>query len=89
LIWPKKHCNVKTCMPFYQYFCEANQQTVEVRHAMSERLKTWAQVCAHAGIDPGSTPSQSPVVRLISAPLTVVWRVNGLDKEQPSARLLL
>lgn len=76
-------------MPFYQYFCEENQRTVEVRHAMSERLKTWADVCARADLDPGSTPSQSPVVRLIGAPLTVSWRLKGLDKDRPSQKLSL
>jgi len=56
---------------------------------MSERLKTWADVCARADLDPGSTPSQSPVVRLIGAPLTVSWRLKGLDKDRPSQKLSL
>ena len=74
-------------MPFYQYFCEANQLTIEVRHAMSERLQTWGQVCERSEVDCGLVPLDTPVIRLISKPLTVSWRVNGLDKDTPSTKL--
>ena len=51
-------------MPTYDYFCEANGQTVEVRHKMSENVTTWGELCAAAGIEPGETDSASPVKRL-------------------------
>ncbi len=76
-------------MPFYQYFCEANQLTIEVNHAMSQRLATWKEVCEYAGIACGDTPETSPVIRLISTPMPVIWRLKGLDKEAPSDRLLV
>lgn len=51
-------------MPTYDYMCEANGRVVEVKHRMSERLTTWGELCALAGLEPGETPAQSPVQRL-------------------------
>jgi len=53
-------------MPTYDYLCEANGQKVEVKHRMSEEVKSWGELCAKAGIDAGDTPSDAPVRRLIS-----------------------
>ncbi len=53
-------------MPYYEYRCAANGRTVEVRHAMSERLETWGEVAAAAGISAGDTPADAPVERLMS-----------------------
>ncbi len=56
-------------MPRYEYRCEqADDQTVEVEHAMSERLDSWGQVCERAGIDPGATPLEAPVEKIVSLP---------------------
>ncbi|GAB6039537.1 FmdB family zinc ribbon protein [Endothiovibrio diazotrophicus] len=51
-------------MPTYDYRCEANGRVVEVIHRMSEEMKSWGELCARAGIDPGDTPADSPVQRL-------------------------
>ncbi len=53
-------------MPTYDYRCDANGRTVEVRHKLAERLQTWGELCERAGIDPGRTPLDAPVVKLIS-----------------------
>ena len=53
-------------MPTYDYRCDANGQVVEVRHSMSEQLTTWGELCALAGLEPGATPPDSPVERLIT-----------------------
>ncbi len=53
-------------MPTYDYRCEANGRTVEVRHGMNEEVRDWAALCALAGIEPGDTPGDAEVVRLIS-----------------------
>ena len=53
-------------MPTYDYYCEANGRKVEVRHKMSEVLRSWGELCARAEIDPGDTPADIPVRRLIS-----------------------
>ena len=75
-------------MAFYEYFCEANGRTVEVAHPMSVRLKTWGQVCQGAGIEPGQTSGQAPVVRLIGG-MPFIEKLRGLDKDAPSTRLEL
>ena len=56
-------------MPFYEYRCTANGQVLEVRHGMDERLRTWGQLASRAGADPGSTPLEAPVERLLSTPV--------------------
>lgn len=53
-------------MPTYDYLCEANGRKVEVRHSMSEELKTWGELCDRAGLEPAETPADTPVRRLIS-----------------------
>ena len=53
-------------MPTYDYFCEANGRQVEVSHKMSENLSSWGELCGQAGIEPGDTPNDSPVKRLIT-----------------------
>ncbi len=53
-------------MPTYDYFCDSNGQKVEVKHRMSEELKSWGELCEKAGIDTGDTPHETPVRRLIS-----------------------
>ena len=53
-------------MPYYEYRCAANGRTVEVRHTMGERMETWGEVAAAAGIEAGETPADAPVERLMS-----------------------
>ena len=56
-------------MALYDYYCEANDRTVEVRHGMSDSIQTWGELCAAAGIDPGDTPADAPIRRLMGAPV--------------------
>ena len=51
-------------MPTYDYRCDANGRVVEVSHRMSETLKTWGELCQRASVEPGDTPTDSPVHRL-------------------------
>ncbi len=51
-------------MPTYDYVCEVNAQVLEVKHSMSEAIKTWVELCERAGIDPGDTPADTPVNKL-------------------------
>jgi hypothetical protein len=55
-------------MPYYEYRCETNGQTLEVRHGMQERLETWGELARRAGADLGETPPETPVERLMSVP---------------------
>ena len=63
-------------MPFYDYVCRANEQRVDVRPGMTETITTWGELCERAGIEPGDTPADSPVDRLISGG-TVVPTVSN------------
>lgn len=53
-------------MPTYDYHCEKNSQTVSVQHSMKEKIQTWGELCQKAGVDPGKTPADSAVERIIS-----------------------
>ena len=56
-------------MPHYEYHCASNGHTVEVRHGMNERLETWGEVARLSDRDPGDTPKDAPVERIMSAPV--------------------
>ena len=64
-------------MPYYEYRCSANGRTLEVRHPMATRLETWGQVSEAAGADPGDTPLDAPVERLMSAPVPLTGSTDG------------
>ena len=51
-------------MPTYDYRCEANGMVTEVRHRMSEEIKTWGELCELSGREVGTTPAETPVIRL-------------------------
>jgi hypothetical protein len=51
-------------MPTYDYRCETNSKVIEVNHRMSELISTWGELCKRADIDPGDTPSNTPVNKL-------------------------
>jgi hypothetical protein len=64
-------------MPHYEYRCAANGRTLEVRHGMDERLETWGELAARAGVEPGPTPKASPVERLLSVPVPLAGVATG------------
>jgi hypothetical protein len=64
-------------MPYYEYHCPANGQTLEVRHGMSEQVETWGSLAELAGIPVGDTPSATPVERLVSAPVPLTGEASG------------
>ena len=69
-------------MPTYDYYCETNGRKVEVRHSMSEELKSWGELCAKAQIDLGDTPADTPVRRLISGGAFI--SSSSLSNPEPS-----
>jgi len=71
---------------FYDYLCEKNGKTVQVRHSSKVRLKTWGEVCESAEIDAGTTPLDCPVIRLVGGtPYTP--KLEGLDKDDYGSSL--
>ncbi len=53
-------------MPTYDYLCETNGRKIEVNHKMSDNIDSWGQLCHQAGVEPGETPVDTPVKRLIT-----------------------
>ncbi|MCU7853474.1 MAG: zinc ribbon domain-containing protein [Candidatus Thiodiazotropha sp. (ex Monitilora ramsayi)] len=58
-------------MPTYDYYCEANGRKVEVSHKIDVTVTTWEALAGLACIDPGDTPSETPVKKLISGAAVV------------------
>ncbi len=52
-------------MPNYDYYCEANDKTVEVNHSIHEKLTTWGEVCFAAQLPLGDTDFEAPVRKVI------------------------
>lgn len=64
-------------MALYDYYCEANGRTVEVRHGMDDTIATWGELCQAAGVDVDDTKPSAPVVKKMSAPVPITGRSNG------------
>lgn len=58
-------------MPTYEYYCPANQQTLEVMHSMSRTVSTWGELCELADAKPGKTAASEPVEKLLSAGMVI------------------
>ena len=67
-------------MPLYEYYCEQNEQTLEVKHGMSETVNTWQKLCELANIDLGETPGDAEVKRIISGGMAVPRKRVGEAK---------
>ena len=66
-------------MPYYEYRCGSDGRTLEVRHGMDESLETWGELAARAGTDLGDTAPDTPVDRLMSAPVPLTAPGGALD----------
>ena len=75
-------------MPNYDYFCEANDKTVEVYHDINTKLKTWGEVCFAAQIPLDETDPLSPV-RLVIRPVGISVPIgNSKLKEHGFTKLV-
>ena len=75
-------------MPRYDYFCDANGQTVEVCHGIKIGLKTWGEVCYAAQVPLGQTDPTAPVRRLIRPVGISIPIGNSKLKEQGFTKLV-
>jgi predicted nucleic acid-binding Zn ribbon protein len=66
-------------MPSYDYYCEVNGRTVQVRHGMNIVLKTWGEVCYAGQVPMGDTEFMAPVRKVLSVP--------GISLPEGNARL--
>jgi predicted nucleic acid-binding Zn ribbon protein len=58
-------------MPTYDYLCESNGARLEVKHKMAQTISTWGELCQLAGVEPGDTPLDAPVKKLITGAAVV------------------
>jgi predicted nucleic acid-binding Zn ribbon protein len=75
-------------MPVYDYCCDANGRTVEVRHGVDIELTTWGEVCYAAQIALGDTDFLTPVRKLISAPAIAIPISNSSLKGMGFTKLV-
>lgn len=66
-------------MPTYEYYCPANQQSVEVMHGMSHVVQTWSELCELADQPTGQTPGDTPVEKLLSTGMVISSQKNAPD----------
>ena len=71
-------------MPMYDYFCPANERTVQVMHPMAEDIHNWGEVCARAKIALDATPADAPVSRVLLGAKTMHRRNMGSDSSGDS-----
>jgi hypothetical protein len=75
-------------MPCYDYYCEANGRTVEVRHGIDAVLGTWGEVCYAAQIPLGDTEFEAPVRKVISPPSISISTGDAKLKELGFTKLV-
>lgn len=54
-------------MPKYEYFCEANGETVTVKHGMDFVIRHWGELCFASQRPLAETDFDAPVRKLMSA----------------------
>ena len=64
-------------MPIYIYRCEANGQSVEVRHGVDVEIGTWGELCYAAQVPMGETDFLSPVRKVLSPPAIAIPTSNS------------
>lgn len=64
-------------MPLYDYYCEANGCTVEVKHGIDVELTTWGEVCYAAQVALGDTDFLAPVRKVLSPPAIAIPTSNS------------
>lgn len=75
-------------MPVYEYYCPANDQSIELVHSMTERLSTWGEVCRMANHPCDPALASSPVERLLFAPGVCAPAGNSKLKELGFTKLV-
>lgn len=75
-------------MPTYDYFCPTNNQKVEVMHSINQEVKTWGELCSLAKCNPGNTPEDAAVRRLLSVPRLIMPTSNSDYKSQGFTKLV-
>ncbi len=72
-------------MPTYDYVCLHDGRTVEVRHPMNARPRTWGELCALTGLDPADVPAEVAVEKRLGSGGVVRSEHLGSGAEPPCA----
>lgn len=72
-------------MPTYDYRCESTGKIVEVMHRMNDEIHTWGELCTKAGLEPGDTPTDSPVTRLATGGNVITQGNKAAEPMSPCA----
>ncbi len=75
-------------MPAYQYYCEENDQTLEVIHSIDVEIHCWGELCYSSQEPLGNTDFMAPVRKVISAPFISVPTGNSKLKETGFTKLV-
>jgi len=70
-------------MPTYDYHCPANGRTVEVKHRMSDEIRTWGELRTLAGMPLDTTPAATPVAKMLTASSIANSSNMGCDAGPP------
>jgi len=70
-------------MPTYDYLCPANGRVVEIEHRMAESVAPGPRSATGAGVEPGDTPGNEAVERLISGGNVIRAGSLGSRRERP------
>jgi len=55
-------------VPSYDYYCELNDETVEVTHSIKDNISNWGELCYASQHPLGETDPLAPVRKVITAP---------------------
>ena len=76
-------------MPSYDYYCDANGQTIEVVHSIDTKLQTWGEVCYTAQVPLGDTDPMASVKKVFrTAPGVAVPISNSQLKNHGFTKLV-
>jgi predicted nucleic acid-binding Zn ribbon protein len=75
-------------MPIYEYVCEANGETVEVKHGMDFVIRNWGELCFAAQRPLGETDFEAPVRKLVSAAAISIPTGNAALKNAGFTKLV-
>lgn len=64
-------------MPIYEYYCEDNGQTVQVKHGIDVELTTWGEVCYASQLTMGDTDFLASVRKVLSPPAIAIPTSNS------------
>ena len=78
----------KRSMPSYDYYCETNGETIEVRHGVDQKITTWGELCFAAQVPLGETDFFAPVRKVLSAPGIALPTGNAKLKEVGFTKLV-